>query len=118
MHYSKHLFTLFLIIIFSPLVFAGNNNKRHHEITNSAVITGCITDKNTSEKLAGVTIRIEDNDEKVYSDPEGNFSFEGLQEGPCILLLSCISYQDKKVSISIKNKKNQVLEIDLDPVNP
>lgn len=77
-------------------------------IENYAV-KGIVLDKLTKETLAGAVITA--NNQKVYTDLDGNFSISNLCGIKCELKISMISYEDQIIDIDTNNIKN--LEIKL-----
>jgi hypothetical protein len=59
-----------------------------------------------------------DTDTKIYSNPDGTFSLNGLQPGEYEVRLSCISYKDKIVSLDVKSSTQNTLSVQLESVEP
>ena len=84
----------------SPVFFSGN-----------------VADKITGEALAGVEIRIEGISKKVYTDFDGNFSFDDVSPGEYSISANYISYQNKKIEKIDINFVNNYVDVKLEPQN-
>ncbi len=72
-------------------------------VQNSSV-KGTVLDKLTKETLAGAVITA--NNQKVYTDLDGNFAISNLCGGKCQLKISMISYEDQIIDIDTNSSKN------------
>ncbi len=75
--------------------------------TNS--LNGIVLDKLTKETLAGAVITA--NNQKVYTDLDGNFSISNLCGLKCELKISMISYDDQIIDIDTSNIKNVEIKL-------
>jgi len=78
--------------------FAGNNDKKNEKATK--LVSGKVIDQNTGESLAGVEIKIDGTDEKVYTDFEGNFFISVPVNSNQSITFSALSYSLEKVNVS------------------
>ena len=109
--------SIILTFFFGSISFAGVGNGSG-DPTPKASISGKILDQNTSEELAGVTIQVEGTDLKAYSDIDGNFRIDGVKPGTYTLVLSYISYKDKKLKdVNLTPSATDNLEIKLEQIN-
>jgi hypothetical protein len=78
--------------------FDGNNGEKE---SASVTYSGKIVDSMSQEALAGVKISIGNTDITVYTDFEGNFSFQ-LPKNTDIsnVKVSYISYEEKTINLS------------------
>lgn len=60
-------------------------------------IEGKVLDLNTGEALAGVAISINESEQVVYTDIDGNYSIENLAPGTYELVASFISYKNSLI---------------------
>ncbi len=77
-------------------------------IANNSV-KGIVLDKLTKETLAGAVITA--NNQKVYTDLDGNFSISNLCGIKCELKISMISYEDQIIDIETNNIKNVEIKL-------
>jgi hypothetical protein len=105
--------SLFLMVSSTTLCFAENNPG---EPMKKATVTGKVIDKVTGESLAGVLVTIKGSDLKVYSDLDGNFSFNSIEPGNYTLEVNYISYAANEVqNISCNAGKNLPVSIEIKP---
>ena len=83
--------------------------KPETQVQTSKVIHGMVFDNLTNETLAGAVITA--NNQKVYTDLDGNFSISNLCEGKCQLKISLISYKDQIIELDLHN--SQTVQIKL-----
>jgi hypothetical protein len=107
-----------LMMITTSNIMADNNpvaTKNNNETAQFSSIQGRIIDKSTGEPLAGVTIKIEGTNLEVYSDFEGNFSFQNITPGIFNLKVSLVSYKENILKdINLSANSPSVLEIAID----
>ncbi|PLX01250.1 MAG: hypothetical protein C0594_13595 [Marinilabiliales bacterium] len=98
--------------------FAENikdNNNSEAPVAN-AMITGKVVDQATGEALAGVAIKLNEDDVVVYTYFEGNFTIENPAAGQVDITADFISYESKHLKeISVKSQKNTI-RVELKPV--
>jgi hypothetical protein len=113
----KTFFATLLIALVSLSVIAGNESDNLVNAPISAV-KGVVLDKHTGETLSGVVIHIETTDTKVYSDKNGEFSLEGLKPGTYTLTVSCISYKNQEVQVTMGTPSADAISVKLESVEP
>ena len=79
------------------------------QLQSNTVVKGMVFDNLTNETLAGAVITV--NNQKVYTDLDGNFTLSNLCEGKCMINISLISYVDQTIEIDLH--KDQNLDIKL-----
>ena len=62
------LLAIFLCVLFTNSIFAGNN-----EPAGTRLVSGKVIDKQSGEALAGVKIAVVGTDTYCYTDMEGNY---------------------------------------------
>ena len=104
-----------LIIAFFLLLataFAGGENEIKElpaTPNNMVVIEGQVTDFVSGEVLPGVEVTLKNTDKKVYTDFDGNFSFESITPGKYNVVVSYISYSKSLVEeIEVKKQKEHL----------
>ena len=107
-----------LIIALNLQAFASGHSPKSSAPAATFALTGVVTDKTSGEKLAGVTIRLNDTDQKIYSDSKGEFNLKGIAPGTYKVKVNFISYKEKEMSVKITLVKNDKLTIQLTPVEP
>lgn len=109
-----------LVLIASLSSFKGEKKTTASEpapVMNNS-ITGIVLDSTTGEALAGVEVRVEGTERKVYTDFDGKFVFEGIQPGSYKLSTSYISYKEKETpALSVKTNELHALNLELEPAN-
>ncbi len=105
--------SLFLMMSSATLCVAENNPG---ETPKKATVSGKVIDQLTGESLAGVLVSIKGLDMKVYSDLDGNFTFNSLTPGNYTLEVKYISYSANEVqNISCTAGKNLPVSIEIKP---
>jgi hypothetical protein len=95
------LFFAVMIIGIAGAIASGNSNGEE-AVVKTVSLSGLIMDMTTGEALAGVKVTVDETDEFVYTDFDGNFSFDNLIPGSYQITASYISYKsaDKKLNIN------------------
>jgi hypothetical protein len=114
--------TLFIVLILLTLLgtdsIAAKKGPKISGPSTQSTISGVVLDKDSNEKLAGVTIQLSSSDQKIYSNSKGEFNLEGIEPGTYKVKVNCISYRDKEVTVKITKPENEKLKILLDPIMP
>ena len=101
-----------LLIAFVSFAFADNKGDKETKTTAEAATTisvsGNVADMNTGEVLTGVEITLEGTDLKVYSDFDGNFTFNNLKPGEYDIVASYISYKKSLVENYTASNEKEV----------
>lgn len=113
----KTIFATLLIALVSLSVLAGNESDKLINASISAV-KGVVLDKQTGETLSGVVIHIGTTDTKVYSDKNGEFTLDGLKPGTYTLTVSCISYKNQEVKVTMGAPSTDAISVKLESVEP
>lgn len=107
MYKRTKIYTLFLLLCFSPLSIIAQIYK----------ISGRVTDSSTNEALIGVPIGVEKNESKgVSTDNKGYYSIS-LPKGEYVLSIKYIGYQDKKIKINLDKNIVENIKLDQSAVN-
>lgn len=93
--------------------YAGNENESENAAPTSS-LTGTIVDKISGETLAGVSVKLEGRDQIVFTDFDGNFSFENLTAGDYELEVSMISYQKSDLKVKHDTRNADPIQVDLE----
>jgi hypothetical protein len=116
---SKFLLLAFALLAFANItVVAAPKQPKTTGPATQLSLSGVVLDKESNEKLAGVTIQLESTDQKIYSNAKGEFTLDGITRGKYKVKINCISYQDKEVTVNITKSKNDKLKIVLNPILP
>lgn len=111
----KKLFILIIALCIGSGISYAENDEKTQKPAPTTSMSGKVIDKVTGETLAGVMVELEGTDKYVFSDFDGNFTFEELKPAEYNLTFSLISYEKSKVKVDL-NKKEPV-EIKLKTVN-
>ena len=110
---KKILFSLALASLISSSAFsakkASPEANAEVQVQLKTTVKGIVSDNLTNETLAGAVITA--NNQKIYTDLDGNFTLSNLCEGKCLINISMISYKDQTIEIDLHN--SQTLEIKL-----
>ena len=112
------LFVIALIALFNIEGIAADKDPKTSGPSTQSSLSGVVIDKDSNEKLAGVTIQMTSIDQKIYSDSKGEFNLEGIEPGTYKVKINCISYKDKEVTVKITKSENEKLKILLSPIVP
>jgi hypothetical protein len=122
MKYFSLIITISIVIATAVPALAGNKkeSKANPDALSATTfnIKGIVSDQLTREKLAGVTIQIGSDQEKIYSNPDGSFIIPNLKPGNNSITVKCISYKDKELTLDDKTLKKGKLTVILEPVSP
>ena len=116
-NYYSFIIAFSLILLITSTSFAGIKEPKASPVS-AITLKGLVVDQSTNEKLAGVTIQIGNNPEKIYSEPDGSFVIPNLDPENNTITIKCISYKEKKVTVDPKNLKKGKLNVKLEPVLP
>ncbi len=78
-------------------------------------IKGTVTDSLTAHLLKGARIILTGTTFNAVSDINGEFIITGIPDGDYILQASYLSYEEKKILVTVKSPKTQILNIELLP---
>ena len=116
----KKYVILVIVIALGSLVSVASNSKEGTGVAKEApaakaIMTGTVLDAETGEALVGAVIEIENTDTKAYTDLEGRFTIENMQQGEYSVKVNYISYKEALISkLSLDTHANSV-EIKLNP---
>jgi len=116
----KNTFLTFLLAAIVSFTFADNDGNIPEASKSSALLielTGSVVDLTSGEALAGVEIKIEGTDQKVYTDFDGNFKFESIKPGKYNLVASYISYKGSLIENFTADQDNNDVKIKLEEAN-
>lgn len=88
--------SVFLFLIGTLNVFSGTIQKGH-------TLTATVTTEN-NEPAIGLNVVIEDTQLGAFSDLDGNFTISNIEHETCIIILTGVGFETKKVSIDFKGK--------------
>jgi len=75
-------------------------------------ISGSVIDKITGESLAGVKVVLQENNEIVYTDFDGNFEFKEILKGKYTIKTDLISYKGKSVVVDLNNSNKVKISVE------
>lgn len=112
------------IIIVSLLVFTTTFATNHNDESGkskSAVMTtsisGKVLDKITGEALAGVKVSVAGTGKAVYTDFDGNFTFDGVRAGELELKAQYISYEQKVETVDVSLSKSNTIDVEIESLS-
>lgn len=107
-------FLVFIIALGLGLTISfAENDKAGESAAPTTNLSGQVIDVATGETLAGVMVKLEGTDKSVFSDFDGNFTFENLKPAKYDVSVSLISYENVKTEIDLKNPDQGQLDIKL-----
>ncbi len=92
----KYLF--FVLVLFSSSILYAIGPDTQIPNASEFIIEGKVIDEKTGEGLSGVEIKLLGSDKLIYSDFDGNFSFENVIPGDYSISADYISYKRKIVT--------------------
>ena len=101
-------------MVFAITVAVAGENKDEKAIESNAstttVLSGSVIDQVTNETLVGVKVELEGANKVVYTDFDGNYSFENVKPGTYNLTATYVSYDKKCMKdISVSPSKNEMI---------
>jgi iron complex outermembrane receptor protein len=112
------IFAFALIALFTFESIAANKGPKKSGPVTQSTLSGVILDKDSNEKLAGVTIQLTSTDQKIYTNSKGEFTIDGIEPGTYTVKVNCISYKDKEVTVKIEKAQDEKVKILLNPIMP
>ncbi len=103
--------TLILAVLISSITLFAANEKAPAVATTT--ITGQVVDKITGEALAGVKISLNESENIVYSDLDGNFEINNVKVGNNSIKTDLISYGSSSIKVECTTTTKDI-EIELD----
>ena len=100
------ILSLIAAILFSITVSFAANEKVPAPKTTT--ISGQVVDHITGEALAGVKVKLNDLNQTVYTDFDGNFEISNVVPGTYKISSSLISYNETTVEINCKENADDV----------
>ncbi len=107
------------LIAFTTNIISKDSKDVSNTETSSATsitLSGNVMDLNSGETLAGVEVKLEGCDKKVYTDFDGKYSFTNLKPGEYNVIASYISYNKSYIE-KIDLTSNEDLNIKLQTSN-
>ncbi|NVO01547.1 MAG: carboxypeptidase-like regulatory domain-containing protein [Bacteroidetes bacterium] len=114
---KKAILLFSLILLTATFTFADGKKdlKESTSTEQTCSIQGKIVDKSTGEPLTGALVKIEGSNLEVYTDFEGNFTFQNMTPGVVDLKVSLISYKENLLKdINLSAGHSSVIEIAID----
>lgn len=109
----KRILIISIAIMFALNLSAKNDDKTKPSAPATIELSGKIIDSHTGEALTGVKVFIEELNQEAYTDFDGNFSLLAPNADNVTIKVSYISYEEKKISTNIKQKKNLTVSLDM-----
>lgn len=100
------ILSLIAAVLFSITVSYAANEKAPAPKTTT--ISGQVVDHITGEALAGVKVLVNDLNQTVYTDFDGNFEISNVVPGTYKINTSLISYNESTVEITCKEDTEDV----------
>lgn len=114
----KKLATIFLIVFSVTMAFASEPEAKNPMSAKTSQIEGKVVDGITGEALVGVCLKVIGKDMKTYSDLDGNFLIEGVEQGTYDIKIDYVSYQDITLKSVSANSTDVKLKVELASVSP
>jgi len=108
----------FSIVLFSAMVLSlsAKNNANPEakpsvvsEVVSATNLNGFIFDKDSKESLAGAVITV--NGQKIYSDLDGKFAINNINNAKLQVKVSMISYEEKTFELDPANSTSLKIEL-------
>ncbi len=105
------------IVLFASIIslntLASNKGLKGNGEMETLSVSGTVVDEETGELLVGVAVVIEETNQKVYTDFEGNFTFNNVKKGTYNVKAELISYEQLEVKNIKVSKENEDLTFKL-----
>ena len=109
----KKLVSVLFVLMLSVALFANFDGD-----VKTTKITGKVIDKVTGEALAGVCVKIENTDQTVYTDFDGNFEIKGLKPGKYSFTTNYVSYtKSYHANIDVDINKSNAITVKLSSID-
>jgi hypothetical protein len=112
---KKVIVLLVALCIGITFTYAENDKSTDNSAATTSM-TGKVIDKVTGETLAGVMVSLEGTDKHVFSDFDGNFTFEDLKPAEYSLTCSLISYEKNEIKVKLGQDKDEI-KVKMESVN-
>lgn len=93
--------TALILIFFFSFFLIQAKDPEPSKLQSLSSIKGQITDQSTGEGLPGVALVLSGSDIKVYTDFDGNFTFNNITPGEYTIIAEYVSYR-KRIVRAIK----------------
>lgn len=77
--------------------------------SQTATVSGKITDKETNEGLADATVTIKGTLRSTTTDNLGNFKFSKVNPGSVVLVISYVGYEDKEMQVDVADGATKIV---------
>lgn len=98
-------FTLLLLLVLTTV----NTTLIYAQST----VSGVVTDAQSGEPLTGVNIGLEDSRKGTFSDANGVYTLENINENSITLLFSVIGYETKRVDVDFNGGSTENVDVQL-----
>ena len=112
----KKVFVLLVALCIGITFSYAENDENTDNSATTTSMTGKVVDKVTGETLAGVMVSLDGTDKHVFSDFDGNFTFEDIKPAKYNLTFSLISYEKNELKVDLTDTKDEI-KVKLETVN-
>jgi hypothetical protein len=112
------LLAIAIVSLFNFNVSASKKSSGTSGPSTRASFSGVVIDRNSNEKLAGVTIQMAETNLKIYSNSKGEFTLDRIEPGTYKVKINCISYKDKEMTVKVTKSQKDKVKILLNPIEP
>ena len=113
----KKVFVLIVALCIGLAYSYADNEGTSENPAATTSMNGKVIDKITGETLAGVMVQLDGTDNYVFSDFDGNFTFNDLKPAEYNLTCSLISYEKNEISVDLKKPVKEDIRVMLKTVN-
>jgi hypothetical protein len=116
----KKIATLLICFALVSSAFANNGNeegKGTESSVSTTKLSGKVLDNITGESLAGVKITINNSEDCVYTDFDGNFVITNVKPGKVKISASYISYKEKTEVLNLAFENTNTVEVKIETLN-
>ncbi len=113
----KKIFVLFAALFIGISFSYAENDPNPENTAPTTSMSGKVIDKVTGETLAGVMVKLDNTEKYVFSDFDGNFTFEDLKPAEYSLTLSLISYEKSELSVDLIKAGKDEIKVKLETIN-
>lgn len=112
----KNVIILIIAFVLGMNISFASNDKNTENASATTNMTGKVIDKITGETLAGVMVELDGTNKYVFSDFDGNFSFENLNTGEYSITVSLISYEKNQTRVNLSKPCEKEVKVMLETI--
>jgi len=105
-----------MVALMMPLMAnkKAKESKSAKETPASVMLIGSVVDQLTGEALPGAQVKINGNEQAIYTDLDGNFEVKNMKPGTYNLEITLVSYEENLIrNLVINPDKTSAVKVEL-----